>query len=144
MDIQRNKALHRRWFEEVFNGGRVELLPEMFAQDHVLHYPGTLGLPPGMPGVRGLVALYRTGFPDLALTVEDQIAERDKVTTRYLATGRHTGALGPIPASGRMVRVTGVEIARVADGKIAELWEHLDIFGVLLQIGFVTSPPPRA
>jgi steroid delta-isomerase-like uncharacterized protein len=91
VSAEANKALVRRSFEEVFNQGNLEAVEEMFAPDYVLHDPTSPEEIRGTEGMRGYVSMYRTAFPDLQQSVEDQIAEGEKVATRLTGRGTHQG-----------------------------------------------------
>ena len=84
--------------------------------------------------------MMRAAFPDLQYTVEDQIAEGDKVVTRYTASGTHRGELMGIAPTGSRVEITGISITRVEDGKIEEIWETHDALGMMRQLGVIPSP----
>ena len=131
-----NKALAARWFEEVWNRGRVELIDELRAPDTV-----ATGLGEGRAVSRGgsaFRAFYfnlRETLPDLRVVIEDMVAEGDKVAVRLTLEGTHTGAaLGP-PPTGRTVRLSGIVIARFSGGRIVEAWNCLDQLGLLKQLG---------
>ena len=85
-------------------------------------------------------ATYRAAFPDTHLTIEDQIAEGDKVVTRWTATGTNQGTLMGIPPSGKRVTITGISITRIANGKAVEDWVNFDTLGMLQQIGAIPTP----
>ncbi len=128
-----NKALVRRFLEEVINGGNTTLLAELATDDHVRHAPdGDLY---GREGVRIDVAAWRAGFPDLRLVVEDLIAEGDRVAYRYRLYGTHAGPFLAVPATGRAVAIAGFGIDRVADGRLAESWVCFDALDLLRQLG---------
>lgn len=136
-----NKALMRRWFEEVWNQGREDLIDQLRAWDTVAS-----GLGEGNEKSRGhapfrtFYANMRGTLPDLRLTVEDIIAEGDKVSVRISAEGTHTGdALAP--ATGRKVKVGGIIMARIVDGQIVEAWNQIDQLGMLRQIGALPAEP---
>jgi steroid delta-isomerase-like uncharacterized protein len=131
-----NKALIRRWFEEVWNGGRIELVDELRAADTV-----ATGLGEGDAESRGNAAFktfysnMRQAFPDLQVRIEDMIAEGDRVAVRATFEGTHMGeALGAAP-TGRRVSFACIAIARIADGRIVQAWNSLDQLGILNQIG---------
>ena len=84
--------------------------------------------------------MLRAAFPDLQYTVEDQIAEGDKVVTRYTASGTHRGELMSIVPTGSRVEITGISITRIEDGKIEEIWENYDALGMMRQLGVIPSP----
>jgi steroid delta-isomerase-like uncharacterized protein len=137
---EENKALVRRWFEELLNQNNLDVADEIVARDHVEHDPTLPDTPPGPEGVRQSVSLYHRAFPDAHITVEDQIAEGDRVVTRWTGRGTHQGDLMGVPPSGNRVTVAGVTINRIADGKIAESWDNYDAMGMMQQIGAIPAP----
>ena len=141
MLTETNKALSRRFLEEVFNQGKLDVLDEITAKDHVNSGPGTLpGLPAGPEGNKHLVTVYRNAFPDIHFTVDEQIAEGDKVVTRWTGHGTHQGELLGIPATGKSSTVTGIAVDRIVNGKIAESWGIFDQFGMMQQLGVIPTP----
>jgi steroid delta-isomerase-like uncharacterized protein len=138
-----NKELSRR-FTELFSTGDEALADEVLSPDVVFHGTVGDGEVRGLDAMKAFVAGYREAFPDAHSTVEDQIAEGDKVVTRWRARGTHGGPLGPIPATGREFEMDGVTIERIADGRIAEVWVARDELGVLGQLGLVDREPARA
>ena len=84
--------------------------------------------------------MYRSAFPDMQLTIEDQIAEGDKVVTRWTARGTHQGELMGIPPTGKQATVTGITVGRVANGKFVESWSNFDALGMMQQLGVVPVP----
>jgi predicted ester cyclase len=90
--------------------------------------------------MKAFVAGYRRAFPDARSTVEEQVAEGDKVVTRWRARGTHRGELGPFPATGRAFEMEGVTIERIAGGRIVEVWVARDELGLLRQLGLVPEP----
>ena len=125
-DEDRNKALLRRFYEELWSQGNLEAIPELIAEDFVDHHP-LPGVPPGREGLAALVTTWRTAFPDMRETCEDLIAEGDKVVGRFTMRGTHSGEFMGVAPTGRRVTMSGIDIVRVAGGKIAEFWygEHL-------------------
>lgn len=134
-----NKRTAQRFFDEVFSQGTLEGLDDLVAPDYVNHDapPGT---PPGPQGVRPLIAAYRTAFPDLHFTIEDQVAEGDLVATRWTATGTHQGDLLGIAPTGRAVRTTGISIVRLAEGRLQEAWVSWELAGLMQQLGVAAEP----
>lgn len=130
---EQNKAIVRRWLEEVINTKKVGLIDELLATEYRLHRPGQEVN--GIAEVKDLVRVYFAAFPDLQCSIEDMLAEGDKVTTRWTVTGTHKGDLAGIAPTGKRVKVTGIIISRIACTKIAEEWESLDELGMLKQIG---------
>ena len=135
-----NKDLARRFMEEAYNKGNVDFIDEVVASDYVAHDPnrpeGTGG---GTDGAKQFVEMYRSAFPDLQMTVEDLIAEGDKVVVRWTARGTHQGELMGIPPSGNRVEVTGINVDRIEGGKFMETWSNYDALGMMQQIGAVPS-----
>lgn len=141
MSAQENKRVVRRLLEEVMSGGKLGLLDELVAADYVDHDPANPpDLPAGREGLKQLVSGYRAAFPDVKMTVEDQIAQGDKVVTRWTARGTHKGDLMGISATGKQVTITGIFIDRVAGGKLVESWANWDTLGMLQQLGAVPEP----
>jgi len=138
MSTEDNKTLIRRFYEEVFNKKNVAALDESYAPDHIDHT-----LPPGLPvgpeGTKQAITMTLAGFPDLYVTIEDMIAEGDKVVTRFTTHGTQQGALGSIPSTGKQVAVSTIEITRIAGGKIVEDWGLDDRLGMLQQLGLVPA-----
>ena len=135
---EENKALARRSIEDIFNTGNLDVADEVFAADYVDH-----DIPPGLPanleGFKQLVSMYRAAFPDLHITIEDVIAEGDKVVLRWVAKGTHQGDLMGIPPTNKQATVTGIDINRVAGGKIAEHWGNFDQMGMMQQLGLIPT-----
>lgn len=137
-----NKAIARRFIEEAFNKGNLAVLDEIVAPDHKDLGPGSFpDLPPGPEGSKRLVSVYRNAFPDVHLTIEDQVAEGDKVVTRWTGRGTHKGELTGIPPTGKSTVTTGMGIDRIVNGKIVESWGIFDQLGLLTQLGVVPPPP---
>ncbi len=142
---ERNKALIKRWFDEVWNNGRVDLIDEFRASDAV-----AAGLEEGTTHSHGkgpFEALYgnlRAAFPDLRLSIEDLIAEGDSVAIRLTATGTHTGNAFGVRPTGKSVAFSGIIMARIVGGKIAQAWNSLDQMALLRQIGALPNGTPPA
>jgi steroid delta-isomerase-like uncharacterized protein len=138
MSTEDNKALVRRFYEEVFNRKNIAAIDEFIAPNVVDHAapPGTPG---GIEGQKQLIGQYLTAFPDLHFTVEDMIAEGDKVVDRITARGTHQGEFMGIPPTGKHATVTAIDITRIAGGKFVEHWLEMDTLGMLQQLGVVPS-----
>ena len=117
-----NKALVRRWLEEVFGGGAFSGLNEIFTQTYVLHDPSFPEEVHSFGGIKRYVGAYRAAFPDLQVSVEDQVAEADTVATRWAARGTHWGEFLGIAPTGDEVAVSGIEFDRIVEGRIDEAW----------------------
>ena len=138
MSTEDNKTNVRRFIEEGWNQGNTAVFDELFAADYLGHDPN--GPLHGPEGFKQYFATYRSAFPDTHLTIEDQIAEGDKVVTRWTATGTHQGPLMGIVPSGKHVTITGITITRIASGKAVEDWVNFDTLGMLQQIGAIPAP----
>jgi steroid delta-isomerase-like uncharacterized protein len=137
---EENKAVVRRYnelFEEFWRTGDVDVLDEVLAPDFVFHQPGT---PPDLESFKQFVPMFRAAFPDMSYTVEDMVAEGDKVVDRLTWQATHQGEMMGIPPTGNTVRVTEMHISRISEGKIVERWGQGDNLGMMQQLGVV--PPP--
>ncbi len=133
MSTEENKALVRRFYEDVFNQRHLAVVDEICTSDHLFHNPPTTLH--GREEFKQLLSLYITAFPDARFTVEDEIAEGDKVTSRYTFRGTHQSELMGIPPTGKQVTVTGMIINRIVNGQSAEGWLNFDAVGMLQQLG---------
>ena len=141
MLAETNKAVSRRFFEEVWNKGNLTVLNEIIAENHFNSGPGTLPeLPTGPEGAKQVVTLYRNAFPDVQFTIDEQLAEGEKVMTRWTAHGTHQGELQGLPATGKSSTVTGIAVDRIVDRKIAETWGIFDYFAMMQQLGVIPTP----
>ena len=135
--LEANKALVRRWFEEVWNKGRAEAIDEMFAADGIAHgLSGDEAAPlKGPVDFKPFHGTFRGAFPDIVVTVEDVIAEGDKVAARCSVRGKHAGDHLGVAATNTDVDFTGISIARIKDGKIVEAWNNFDFLRMNQQVG---------
>ena len=140
MSTEENKAIVRRVNDEVWSEGQLDVIDELFADDFVATIVGAPEQIRGPQGFREFVVMYRTAFPDLRITVDEQFAEGETVVTRWTATGTHEGELMGIPATGKQATTAGININRVSDGKLVEGWGLFDQLGLLQQIGAVPVP----
>ena len=136
---EENKAVVRRFFEEVWNNGNFEVADEILAPDFVVNRVPP-GIPPDREGFKQLIAMYRAAFPDLHLDIEDQIAEGDMVVTRFTLHGTHQGELMGIPPTNKPITVTGIGINRIVEGRSREIWINFDQYGMLVQLGVIPAP----
>jgi steroid delta-isomerase-like uncharacterized protein len=138
MSAEQNKAIVRRWVEGGWNGGDLDLVDELYAQDYTLNDPA---MPVhGREGFKQYVTMYRSVFPDLRFTLEDLVAEGDKVAWRLTARGTHKGALMGIPPTDKQVAISAIVVSRFDNGKWAEDWLNIDMLGMLQQIGAIPAP----
>ena len=118
MSAEENKAAVRHFWQDHLNTGNATLCENDFAARAVNHDPNSPPVPPGPEGMGQLIALYRTAFPDLTATVEDMVAEGDKVAYRLTFRGTHQGELMGMPATGKHVTYSGIGIDTVVKGRL--------------------------
>ena len=139
MSAEHNKALVRRFVEEVQSQGNIDALDEICSPEFVNH-----SAPPGVPsdceGVKQLTAMFREAFPDSYFSVEDMLAEGEKVATRKTFHGSHQGEFMGIPPTGQQVSMELIDIVRIADGRVVEHWAVGDNLGMMQQLGIVPGP----
>jgi steroid delta-isomerase-like uncharacterized protein len=136
------KAAARRIYETLntaLRAGDLATLDDVIAADAVDHNPAP-GQTPGLEGIKRSFGAFRTAFPNLRLTVEEMIAEGDKVAARITTRGTHKGKFLGIPPTGKHVTQTGIDILRIVDGKIVERWGEFDNLSLLQQLGAVQLP----
>jgi steroid delta-isomerase-like uncharacterized protein len=134
---ERNKAVVRRVFDEVLGGGDWDVVDELFTAEYHDHDPANDEDTRGRDGVKEEIGGYRAAMPDLRFTIEDQLAEGDRVATRFSCEGTHQGELLSVAATGNAVRLSGIVIHRLVDGRIDEGHWNWDTLGLLRQIGAI-------
>ena len=135
MGVDENKALVRRFYQEVWADGNVGFADAVFAADYVRHDLRPTQALPGPAGQAKIAADFRRAFPDLRWEVDLLMGEADMVVGRWTASGTHTGPWGAIEPTGTTVSFSGVNIFRFAAGKVAEIWNHRDDLGLMNQVG---------
>jgi predicted ester cyclase len=141
MSPEDNKELIRRYFAAIdaaCEEGRADLIDDFLAPDFVEHNPFP-GIPPTRDGWKQAFNMFVGGAPGYHV-VEDLVAEGDKVVGRITAYGTHVGDLFGVPATGRDIRVSGIAIWRIRDGRIIEHWHETDALGLMQQLGVVPAP----
>lgn len=136
----KNKAIARRVFDEMFNQGKFQVTEELYAKEfvnHGLHRDASLS--EDQRAARG----WKLAFPDLNMTVVQEIAEGDLVTVLWTATGTNTGEGNGLPATGRKMEVRGITIWRIVNGKIAEEWSAFDQLKVMKDLGLISTPASK-
>jgi steroid delta-isomerase-like uncharacterized protein len=139
MSLEGNKDVIRAYVQTIFNQQQVDRADELVAPDYLDH----AALPrqaPGLEGAKKKWAMYLAGIPDLRVTIEEMVAEGDKVAVRRSYEGAHCGELLGVPPTGKQVRIGGISIFRLAGGKIAEQWEQLDRLALMQQLGVFPTP----
>ena len=140
MSAQENKALVRRIFEEGINQNNPSVFDELIAPTYVNYNFPTPA--PGVDSFKMVIGLFRAAFPDIHITLEEELAEGDKVSTRGYFTGTHTGDFQGISATGKQVKVQYIDIWRVANGQLVENWVQMDQLGMMQQLGVIPTPSP--
>lgn len=141
MSTETNKAVCRRMLDQLYNQHRPDLVPEFFTEDLVLHIGrASPDLAIGIEGFKERVNMALRAFPDIQITVDDEIAAGEKVVVRWTVTGTHQGEFGDIPPTGEAVTRAGVAIYRLVDGKIAENWLFADDLDFMRQLGALPTP----
>ena len=138
MTTEENKAQVRRYYEEVLNGGQIALLQEIAILDYNEHDP-IPGQANGLEGLKQRVGMLRSAFQP-RFTLEDMIAEGDKVVVRWTNRGTHVGEFMGIPPTGKSFSIAGIDIHRLSNGKLAEHWHVVDLFGQMQQLGLLPQP----
>ena len=137
---QDNASIVRGFVEEVITNGNFEAAAHYVWEDVVEQVP-LPGQGSGLDGLKDILRAMRSGFPDIVFSIQEQVAEHDKVASRFEWTGTHNGEFLGIPATGRPVRVWGVVIDRLEDGRIKDTRIIMDTFGMMAQLGVLPSPP---
>ena len=139
MSPEENKAIVRRFYDEFFNKGNLQIVKELHTPDYQHHDPDAPDPGGGAEGYIKRNSIFLEAFPDRRLTIEDQVADGDKVATRITMRATHTGNLPGIPATGRKVTIVSMHMCRISDRRIAEEWELFDALGMLRQLGAPVS-----
>jgi len=134
---EQNKAIVRRVFEELWNQGNLSVADQLFTPNYTHHDSSSADFGHGPESERKRATLYRTAFPDMRLTIEDLIAEGDTVMARWSCHGTHKGDLNGIAPTGKQFTITGVTVARLLNGKLAEGYVNWDALGLMQQLGVV-------
>jgi steroid delta-isomerase-like uncharacterized protein len=139
MSTEENKSIVRRFVDEVQSKGDIDAIDELCSPEFVNH-----SAPPGVPsnceGVKQVTAMFRQAFPDSYFTVEDMVAEGDKVATRKTFHGTHQGEFMGIPPTGQQVSTGLIDVVRIVDGKVVEHWSMGDNLGMMQQLGVIPTP----
>jgi predicted ester cyclase len=138
-DEEAAMAVIRRWCDEGWTQGKVEIADEIIDPGFKVHGAGGQVIQPGIEGLKQLIMAWRTGFPDAVQRVDDIFAVGDKVCVRLTWVGTHLGEFMGVPPTGKKVSVGTIGIDRVVDGKVVEGWGELDMLGLMTTIGGVTS-----
>ena len=138
MSTEENKAVARKFYE-LFETGDLKMAEEVVAEDYV-NLRAIPGQTSGLAGLKEVIKSFRAGVPDIKFTIEEQVAEGDKVASRYSAKCTHQGDFLGVPGTGKPLNFTGLVIHRLVDGKIKEAWLEFDMLTVLHQMGTISTP----
>jgi predicted ester cyclase len=146
VSAEENKEKVRRFMEEAFGQDKPELLEDLLDPDFVRYDPYIeAGEVRGVQTVKDNIVWFHNVFPDLTCTIEDQVAEGDKVVTRWSASGTHQGETEELgPPTGNRMEITGISIERISEGKVVESWDNYDAMGMMQQLGHIPSPEQQA
>ena len=142
MSVDQNKALFRQLVEEVFNKGNVSTIDEFLAPNFVEREVLPPGTPSGREGVKQLTMMFRTAFPDFNVSIDDMIAEGDKIVARTTWSGTQKGEFMGIPSSGKRVSFDVIDIIRISEDKGVEHWGVMDSSALMQQLGVIPAGPP--
>jgi steroid delta-isomerase-like uncharacterized protein len=133
MTVDENKATYRRFIQTIFNEARFEELPSFLADDYAIK-DAPPGSAPGAAGIRDVVTMFRTGFPDMVITLDEVIGEGEYVASRSTLRGTHTGEFLGVAPTGRSVAVTSLTMIRFRDGELVESWVKNDVASLMAQL----------
>ena len=139
---ENTKDVARRYYDAVLNKGDVDLLDELATSEYIEHDP-LPGQGTGRQGLKDRVTAIATAFGQ-TFTIEDVIAERDRVVVRWTGSGKHVGEFMGIPPTGRSFTIAGIDIHRIEDGRIAEHWHVVDQLSLMQQLGLIPGPQESA
>jgi len=136
---ENNKAILRRWFEEVWNRGRTDVIDELLAKDAVIHglQDANGQAVAGYAAYENFHRQFRGAFPNIAVSIDDMVAEGDKVAARCSVAAKHTGGTLGFDATHSDVEFDGMTIVVIKDGKIAEAWNNFDFMRMNKQLGIM-------
>jgi steroid delta-isomerase-like uncharacterized protein len=136
--VRTNQEIARRFFDDVFNRGQLEVVDQIFAPEYVGYSSASFNGPiKGPEGIKQFVTMYRKAFPDINFKFEDVLTDGDKVIVRWTTTGTHRGALQKFGATGKTINIAGIGIAQIANGRIRVSHSQVDVLGIVEQIGAV-------
>jgi steroid delta-isomerase-like uncharacterized protein len=135
MSEEANKAAVRRFYEEVWARGNLDVADELFTDDYERHDLRGGDPAPGPKGQKQIAAAFRAAFPDLTWDVDFIVADGDFVAGRWTATGTHRGRWAGVEPTGRRMEFSGINVFRFENGKVVELWNHRDDLGLMEQLG---------
>lgn len=132
-----NKVLVQRYFNEVWNQGKTDLLDSLLDKDYINHTPSDTSVGKGREGLRQIIRAIRRGIPDIHYEIQDMVVTGDRAAVRLVVTGTQTDSLFGLPSTGRQIRVNQINIEEIVNGKISEHWRVTDELEMMKQLGFV-------
>ena len=139
MSAEQNKSIVRRWVEEGWNKGNLAVIDQVYAPNFAQHEPSPMQVT-SSEALKQYVGGYLAAFPDLHFTIDDLVAEGDKVVWRFTSTGTQTGPFMGMPATGKTGNITGLVMFRLENSRIVEGWVNIDTLGLLQQLGVIPMP----
>ncbi|GAC1396344.1 MAG: ester cyclase [Chloroflexota bacterium] len=139
MSTEGNKAIVHRYVEDGYNRGNMAVFDELFAVDFVNHDPAQPAIR-DREGLKALCQAQRAAFADVRTTIDEMLIDGDRVVKRFMVRGTHTGTFNGIPPTGKQFTLAGIDILRVVDGQIREIWWGYDTLGMLQQLGVLPQP----
>jgi steroid delta-isomerase-like uncharacterized protein len=139
MSVEQNKAVVRRYYDEVLNQGHLSVLDDIAADDYVENDPFP-GQGNGLADFKARVSTLLTAFSPCTFTIEDVVAEGDRVVVRWHSSGTHSGEFLGMPPTNREYTIAGIDVHRLADGRMVEHWHVVDQLSQLQQLGMIPSP----
>ena len=139
MSAEQNKSIVRRWVEEGWNKGNLTVIDQVYAPNFVQHEPSPMQVT-SSEALKQYVGGYLAAFPDLHFTIDDLVAEGDKVVWRFTSRGTQTGPFMGMPATGKTGNITGLVMFRLENSRIVEGWVNIDTLGLLQQLGVIPMP----
>lgn len=131
--IEKNKLVYQRFIQEIFNEGKIDRMTDLVAPDYLLR-EGPPGTPSGHEAIKQIVTIFRSAFPDLKITIEHLIGEGDTLAARSVTQGTHLGSFFGVKATGKSIRMPGLTMVRIVNGKLQESWVRNDMQGLIHQL----------
>jgi len=138
-----SKAIVRRLYEDVWNKRKLEMVSDIISPSHALHDNNSSGSSVGPEAYRAQVAVFLAAFPDLRFTVEDTVAEKDKVAASWTISGTHKGEYLGVRPTNKKISMDGITIHHIANGRIIDSYISSDFLGLMRQLGLVPARPQR-
>ena len=139
MSPEQNKALVRRFYEEI-DKGNLDAMDELVAENYIDHNPPPFPVPAGREGLKEAFRIFWKATPGIH-RIEDQVAEADRVVTRLTCLGKHEGDLPGVPKTGKDLKMTSITIHRIENGRLAEKWSEKDMIPFLKALGMIPESP---